>query len=399
MLGFAGEPREVCARCRRPVSVCYCRHLTSIETKTRVVLLQHPRERDMPIGTARMASLCLPRSELHVGVHWDSSPELARALSDPERPAVLLYPGEGAIDVAAHPPPGPVTLVVVDGTWWQARKLVRANRELAALPRYAFSPPAPSEYRIRKEPDADYVSTLEALVLVLGVLEGEPARFEALLAPFRAMIDAQLACQRRFASARRRHAKKPPPRGPRLPAALRRWDDVVCVAGEANAWPYRARAGTPGYPDELVVWAAHRPATGEAIELRAAPTQPLSPGTPSHVGLSAEALRAGGSLRGVFEAWDAFVRPTDIVCSWGRYATSLFVETGGRLPAARLDLRQVARLQANGKVGTIEGYFASLGVEAAPVPGPGRALERLSKVVSITRRFHELAEGDAARLV
>src|SRR4051812_19073373 len=93
----AFEPRAVCLRCRRPERVCYCRHLTSIDTATRVVLLQHRRERDVAIGTARMASLCLPNSELHVGVCWEGSAALERALSDPARPAALLYPGEGAV--------------------------------------------------------------------------------------------------------------------------------------------------------------------------------------------------------------------------------------------------------------------------------------------------------------
>jgi len=96
------EPRAVCLRCRRPESVCYCRHITPLDTATRVVLLQHPRERDVAIGTARMASLCLPNSELHVGVRWQGSSALARALSDPSRPAALLYPGEGAIDVDTY---------------------------------------------------------------------------------------------------------------------------------------------------------------------------------------------------------------------------------------------------------------------------------------------------------
>ena len=98
------SPRPTCPACRRPASVCYCPHVRPLPTRTRVVLLQHPRERDVAIGTARMASLCLPNSELHVGVHWRGSTALARALSDPGRPAALLYPGEGAVDVLAHPP-------------------------------------------------------------------------------------------------------------------------------------------------------------------------------------------------------------------------------------------------------------------------------------------------------
>src|SRR3954470_3648823 len=111
------QPRPVCARCRRPTSVCYCAALPRIETATRVVILQHPRERDMPIGTARMASLCLPQATLHVGVRWGAHPALAAALPDRDRPPILLYPGPGARDILREPPGGPVTLIVVDGTW------------------------------------------------------------------------------------------------------------------------------------------------------------------------------------------------------------------------------------------------------------------------------------------
>jgi hypothetical protein len=342
-----------------------------------------------------MASLCLPGAELHVGVKWDGSPELARALSDPARPAVLLYPGEGAIDVAKHPPPGPVTLIVVDGTWWQARKLVRANLELARLPRYAFTPPAPSEYRIRREPHETYVSTLEALVHVLGVLEGDRARFQALLAPFRAMIDAQIDCQARFSGARLRHAKPPRRRGLRLPRSLHdRREDLVCVVGEANAWPYRARGADPTYPDELVHWAARRLHSGETFDLQSAPRQPLAPGTPSHVGLTAAQLESGGTLGDLMERWRAFVRQKDVICSWGRYATSLFVEAGGYLPTARLDLRQVARVFTEGKVGTLEGFVETSGIPWTPGGVPGRAGMRLERAAAVARHFGALASSE-----
>jgi DTW domain-containing protein YfiP len=392
----AFEPRAICARCRRPESVCYCRHLTSIPTSTRIVLLQHPRERDVAIGTARMASLCLPNAELHVGVRWSGSEAIARALGDPTRPAALLYPGAGAIDVVAHPPRGPITLVVVDGTWWQTKKLVRENPELAALPRYAFTPPSPSEYRIRREPDDAYVSTIEALVHVLGALEGDPDRFRALLAPFRAMVDAQIACERRLRGARLRHkraghaghAGHAKPR-PRVPSILgERAEDLVCVVGEANAWPYRCPERATSYPDELVQWVARRVSTGETFELVVAPSHPLAPRTPDHIGLEAEELAAGVTRDDLLARWRAFVRDTDVVCSWGRYATSLFASAGGHLPKARVDLRQVARVYASGKVGTLDDFTATLGPPAAPRSGPrGRAGARLAQVEAIARHF------------
>jgi DTW domain-containing protein len=164
-----------------------------IETRSRVVLLQHPRERDMPLGTARMASLCLTNSELHVGNVWHRSSALEHALSDPERPPMLLYPSPDARDVDQDPPPGPITLIVVDGTWSNSGKMVRRDPTLSVLPRLGFRPARPSEYRIRREPRHDYVSTVEALVHVLGVLEGDPARFEPMLAPFRHMIQVQVS--------------------------------------------------------------------------------------------------------------------------------------------------------------------------------------------------------------
>jgi DTW domain-containing protein len=177
--------------------VCYCAHLTSLPTKTRVVLLQHRRERDVGIGTARMASLCLPNAELHIGVRFDHSASILREITNPERPAALLFPGKDAIDIVASPPKGVSTLVVIDGTWWQAKKVVKENPKIAALPRFSFMPNQPSEYRIRREPDDAYVSTIEALAYVLGILEGDPARFQALLTPFRAMVDTQIACEQR----------------------------------------------------------------------------------------------------------------------------------------------------------------------------------------------------------
>ncbi len=386
--------RAVCGRCRRPESVCYCRHVTAQDTVTRVVILQHPRERDTAIGTARMASLCLPNAELHVGVRWEGSETLARALSDPARPAVLLYPGPGAIDVVEHPPSGPVTLIVVDGTWWQARKLVRSNPELARLPRYAFTPPSPSEYRIRKEPHETYVSTIEALVHVLGALERDPARFQALLVPFRAMIDAQIAHERERSRARVRHKKKTPrPIGARVPAVLReRAGDLVCVVGEANAWPYRSRERAAVYKDELVHWVAVRVATGAVFEAIVAPTSPLAPRASAHVRLPEETILGGTSTPALHERWRAFARETDVVCSWGRYATALFATGGGYLPPARVDLRQVARAYTRGKVGTLEELMAKLGLAADADLTRGRAGMRLRQVSLVARYFRDRAQ-------
>lgn len=386
--------RPVCSRCRRPTRVCYCRHINQIETTTRIVLLQHPRERDMAIGTAHMANLCLPNSELHVGIDWSESVPLRLALSDPARPPVLLYPGKDARDVLAAPPRGPVTLVVVDGTWWQTRKIVRRNPVLAALPRYAFTPPTPSEYRIRKEPNEVCVSTIEALMHTLGALEGNPHRFRALLDPFRAMIDAQIAC-REAEPCRRRRQRPPRPAPPRVPPWLGdRAGDLVCVVGDANAWRYGSRERTTTCPDELVCWLAFRLGTGESFAGLVAPRNPLAPATSANTELPRETLASGGTLARLMERWRGFLRPNDVLCGWGSYSLSLFAAAGGSMPDERVDLRPLARVATRQHVSTLDDTLTALELPPSPSLGLGRAGRRLGQLVAVTRRMTELARED-----
>ena len=349
----------------------------------------------MPVGTARMASLCLPSSELHVGADFRGTPLLVGLAADRERPAVLLYPGEGAIDIGVSPPDGPVTLVVVDGTWSHARKLVRTHPELAALPRYTFVPAKPSEYQIRREPDESYVSTIEALVYVLGALERDPERFTSLLVPFRAMVSAQLGYAEKSTGPRHKRRRKRA-RGPRGPAILReRAPDLVCVAAEANGWPF-------GHPNrmnevgELVHWLARRVASGETFEAVIAPRGELAPSTPAHIGLTLEQLRAGVSLEAFLVAWRAFLRESDVLCAWGDHPMRLLASVGGATSPEPLDLRHVVRVLENRHLGTLEAFHATLGV-GANVDATNRGARRVAMITDVTQKLVERARAEDER--
>lgn len=180
-----------CWTCFKPRVLCVCARVPRVENRTEITILQHPRERFHAIGTARIAELGLSRGRI-LRPHSPVERSLAVSFAPPPRTG-LLFPHRRALDLAELDPAArPRGLIVLDGTWGQASKLYRANAWLAALPHYSLSPSEPSRYRIRREPRPNFISTIEAVVAALRILEPETEGFDALLASFDEMIDAQV---------------------------------------------------------------------------------------------------------------------------------------------------------------------------------------------------------------
>ncbi|MDE1164089.1 MAG: DTW domain-containing protein [Pseudomonas sp.] len=183
-------PRPSCPRCLRPQAHCLCPLIPHLPSRTRVLVLQHPSEVDHALNTARLAALGLRNAELVVGETFEN---LEVLLNRPGHRACLLFPGEGAQVLGAYAPAQePMLLVVPDGTWRKAKKMLHLNPLLAALPRVTLDGAAPSRYRLRKAPGPEALSTIEAITQALEVLEA-PANYQPLLKPFDALIEGQIA--------------------------------------------------------------------------------------------------------------------------------------------------------------------------------------------------------------
>jgi hypothetical protein len=195
--------RDTCPRCLRPTAFCVCASLRPVASRTRIVLLQHPREARLAICSAWLTRIALSNAELHEGVRFADHARVSEILASPG--TALLFPGEGAAapeDLAGDPPRA---LVVVDGTWPQAEKMLGANPRLAALPRIALSPGRPSGYgELRREPGPGLLSTIEAVALVLGALERDADRFAPMVDAFRRMVSLQLERARECRNPRHR---------------------------------------------------------------------------------------------------------------------------------------------------------------------------------------------------
>lgn len=182
--------RRRCARCLRPASHCLCTHITVAPNRTRILILQHPDEQKHPLNTGRLAVLGLQRAELLVGEYFPQLNEIISA----EESVFLLFPTTDPtlLQPLVSTRAGlPSLLIVPDGTWRKAHKIIYANPVLSTLPHLSLPMGEPSRYRIRKAREPAAVSTIEAIVRTLTVLEPEND-FQPVLKPFEVLVDQQI---------------------------------------------------------------------------------------------------------------------------------------------------------------------------------------------------------------
>lgn len=178
------DHRQHCHVCNRPASVCLCGLIQPFDTQTRFVILMHPKEaRKQKTGTGRLCHLVLKNSSLHLGIDFTNNEEVRTLIEDTEYTSVLLFPAPQAINLsqdgyrALIGNQGKLQIFVVDGTWPLARKILRLSENLRSLRAVSFTPRKPSNFQFKKQPRADYLSTLESihLLLELGKEQGVEA--------------------------------------------------------------------------------------------------------------------------------------------------------------------------------------------------------------------------------
>jgi hypothetical protein len=225
-----------CPQCLKPAPLCICDGITPIENRISLLILQHPQEQDRALGTARLTALHFRDAVLKIGLSWPSlAKALGRPVSDPSRWAVL-YLGSAKVaefdtdrEIVAIDRKGGIEdnqrailgdiegIVLLDGTWSQAKALWWRNAWMLKCQRVILGPKHPSRYgSLRREPRRDGLSTIEAAAMLLSNLEKRPDIAEALHESFERMLaryrDAQsvlpeLAPKPRPKRAYRRHRR------------------------------------------------------------------------------------------------------------------------------------------------------------------------------------------------
>ena len=204
----SGEAIAECPHCQKPTPLCICDSVTPIDNRVALLILQHPQEQDRALGTARLTAQHFKGAVVKVGLSWPSlSKALGRPVSDPSRWAVLYLGSakvadldtdravvaidrKGAIETDQRGILGDIEgVVLLDGTWSQAKALWWRNAWMLKCQRVILGPKRPSRYgELRREPRQDGLSTIEAAGMLLASLEKRADIAETLNASFERML-------------------------------------------------------------------------------------------------------------------------------------------------------------------------------------------------------------------
>jgi DTW domain-containing protein YfiP len=168
-----GLPPGRCPRCAFPEPSCICARIPAIDVPVRFVILRHASELPRLTSSARWAALALTGAQV---VDYAITREpLSDGALDVEG-AWALFPSPHATPRSAAPP---TRIIVPDGTWQQARRMMQRVPALQTLPRLSL-PPAGPALRLRRPPLEGGMSTLEAIAAALDHL-GHPDAARRLL--------------------------------------------------------------------------------------------------------------------------------------------------------------------------------------------------------------------------
>ncbi|MCG5241049.1 tRNA-uridine aminocarboxypropyltransferase [Azospirillum doebereinerae] len=203
----SATPPESCPTCLKPNHLCICEAVEPVKNGVFLLILQHPQEKRENLGTAQIAHLQFANSALKVGLSW---PNLKRILGrevDYKRWGVLYLGPVKADNPAAKAEIAVVDrngvpqqdsrqvladlegVIVLDGTWSQAKTLWWRNAWLLKCRRVVLHPEFQSLYgQARKEPRRESVSTLEASAFLLSRLERDAGIMDRALKPFALLL-------------------------------------------------------------------------------------------------------------------------------------------------------------------------------------------------------------------
>jgi DTW domain-containing protein YfiP len=182
-----------CLKCGKAKKACICSWIKTINTNIELIILQHPTEVNRAKGTAKILSLSLANSHCFVGENFTQHNELNNLLAENQVSTFVLFPSEHSEIVSPKLTENrrldnKIRIILLDGTWKKAFKIYQLSENLHALPCLRLPQSMNGNYKIRKAPKKNSLSTVEAGYQALKILQPEHD-FEPLIGAFNAMVE------------------------------------------------------------------------------------------------------------------------------------------------------------------------------------------------------------------
>lgn len=159
-------PPNSCPQCQLRFQ-CVCDQLPKLGSSIHLALLMHENEQHRETNTGQWLLKSLPSStSRHIWQRKAPCPKLLTLLEDTNNQAYLLFPSEESIAVEAadlqakknHKTP---LFIVLDGTWQEAKKMLRKSPWLQSIPLAHVTPSKASNYQLRRNQEEGHLCTLE----------------------------------------------------------------------------------------------------------------------------------------------------------------------------------------------------------------------------------------------
>jgi len=177
-----------------------CGYVHTINTKTKFVVLMHPKEfKKVKNGTGHLTHLSLENSELFVGVDFTNHRRINEIIKSYD--SYVLYPSKDSLNLSkVNPnisPKKDMAIFIIDSTWSCSVKMLRDSKNLQALKYLSFDATKLSQFKIKQQPAEYCLSTIESTLSVLELLnvwkieDVKKKSLQKFLNPFEKMIEYQ----------------------------------------------------------------------------------------------------------------------------------------------------------------------------------------------------------------
>ena len=194
--------REKCYKCYRPKSSCMCEYINAVDTKTKFIILMHPKEfKKVKNNTGFFTHLSLSNSEIFIGIDFSEHKRINEIIASHE--SYILFPSSNALDLSEESSNftlginKPMAIFLIDSTWACTKKMFTLSQNLNKLKHMSFTTDVTSQYQIKEQPKSNYLSTIESTLVVLELLNKRSVenikkeKLNEFLNPFFKMIEYQ----------------------------------------------------------------------------------------------------------------------------------------------------------------------------------------------------------------